>query len=250
MKKNYWKVVDEIIRQSDLVLNILDSRFYNETRNEVIEKKLRDYRKKFIFVLNKSDTVSKNDLKKAFKGLRNASAVIAISTRERHGKLKLLRTITYLIKKRPIIIGVVGYPNTGKSSVINYLAGRKKARTSPEAGFTKGKQWINLSRNIRLIDTPGVIPSKEKSKMELALKSAVTRVEDAEETAAEIIRIIIRKRKFNTLKKRYGIKESINPSIILEMIAKSKNKLKKKGELDLDGAAKMVIHDWQKGKLK
>jgi len=188
--------------------------------------------------------------KKAFKGLRNASAVIAISTRERHGKLKLLRTITYLIKKRPIIIGVVGYPNTGKSSVINYLAGRKKARTSPEAGFTKGKQWINLSRNIRLIDTPGVIPSKEKSKMELALKSAVTRVEDAEETAAEIIRIIIRKRKFNTLKKRYGIKESINPSIILEMIAKSKNKLKKKGELDLDGAAKMVIHDWQKGKLK
>ena len=53
VKARYWKIVDEILRKSDIILNILDARFPNETRNEVIEKKMKDYGKKFIFILNK-----------------------------------------------------------------------------------------------------------------------------------------------------------------------------------------------------
>src|SRR3989344_4460278 len=163
VKSKYWKIVDEILRKSYIILNVIDARLYNETRNTIIEGKLRGYGKRFIFVLNKSDLVSKNDLFKAVRELDKITITIPVSCRERHGKLRLIKEITRSVKKRPMTIGVVGYPNTGKSSVINYLKGRKAARTSSIAGFTKGIQWINLSKNIRLIDTPGVIPFIEKN---------------------------------------------------------------------------------------
>ncbi len=249
VKSKYWKIVDEILRKSDIILNILDARYYNETRNEVIEKKMRDYGKKFIFVLNKSDLISLNSLKEAFDNLKDISITVPISCRDRRGKLRLIRAITQSVKRRPMTIGVVGYPNTGKSSIINYLVGRKKARTSPVAGFTRGIQWINLSKNIKLIDTPGVIPSKEKQESDLALKSALTNIKDSEEVAYKIIDILIKKNK-KLLESRYNIKVRLESFETLKEIAKSKGKLKKGGLPDLESAARLIVNDWQKGKLK
>ena len=78
VKRRYWDLVDEILRKSDIILNILDSRFYNETRNPKIEEKLRAYRKKFIFILNKSDLVSLTKLQEAFDELSKFAAVSPI----------------------------------------------------------------------------------------------------------------------------------------------------------------------------
>ncbi len=249
VKTRYWKIVDEILRKSDIILNVLDSRFYNETRNEVIENKMRDYGKKFIFILNKSDLVSLNELHQAFDNLKEISLTVPVSCKDRRGKLRLIKAITSSVKKRPMTIGVVGYPNTGKSSIINYLIGRKKARTSPVAGFTRGMQWINLSKNIKLIDTPGVIPSKEKKESDLALKSALTNIEDHEEVAYKILENLIRKNK-KILENKYNIKVKKDILETLKEIAKSKGKLKKGGVLDLESASRMIVNDWQKGKLK
>ena len=146
-------------------------------------------------------------------------------------------------------IGVVGYPNTGKSSVINYLVGKKSARTSPVAGFTRGIQWIKLSRNFKLIDTPGVIPLQERSEADLAMKATLTSIQDPETVAVQLISTILQKNK-KLLEKKYSIKPKQKPEEVLEQIAEAKKKLKKKGELDIESAARMVINDWQKGKLK
>ena len=190
-KSKYWRVVDEILRKSDLILDILDSRFYEETRNKEIEERIRRYGKKFIFILNKSDLISRKKMLDAVKILNEIAPVIPVTCKERHGKLKLIALITKLIRKRPMIIGVVGYPNTGKSSVINYLSGRKKAKTSPVAGYTRGMQWIKLSKNFKLIDTPGVIPFREKDEAELALKSCLTNIKDPENVACKIIDFLL-----------------------------------------------------------
>ena len=55
-------------------------------------------------------------------------------------------------------VGVLGYPNTGKSSIINALKGRASAPTSPVSGYTKGMQWIRASKRMYLLDPPGVFP--------------------------------------------------------------------------------------------
>ena len=249
VKRRYWDLVDEILRKSDIILNILDSRFYNETRNPKIEEKLRAYRKKFIFILNKSDLVSMNKLQQAFDELSKFATVVPISCRERRGKIRLIKAITRSVKKRPMTIGIVGYPNTGKSSVINYLSGKKSARTSPVAGFTRGIQWIKLSKNFKLIDTPGVIPLQEKSEADLAMKATLTAIQDPEIVAIKLISGLLIKNK-KVLEKRYSIKSKQKPEEVLEQIAVVKKKLKKHGELDTENAARMIINDWQKGKLK
>ncbi len=249
VKRKYWDVVDEILRKSDIILNILDSRFYNETRNKKIEEKIRAYRKKFIFILNKSDLVSMNKLQKAFNELSKFAKVVPVSCRERRGKIRLIKAITHSVKKRPMTIGVVGYPNTGKSSVINYLTGKKAARTSPVAGLTRGVQWIKLSKNFKLIDTPGVIPLDEKEEADLAIKSTLTSIQDPEIVAIKILSLILAKNK-KILEKKYSIKPKQKPEEILEQIAEAKKKLKKHGELDTETTSRLIINDWQKGKLK
>ena len=249
VRKRYWSVVDDILRKCDIVLCVLDSRFYNETRNKIIEDKIKRYGKRSILVLNKSDLVPMKELRKAYEELSDDSVVIPISCRERRGKLKLIKAITSTVNKRPMSIGVVGYPNTGKSSVINYLAGRKKARTSSVAGFTRGMQWIRLSANIRIIDTPGVIPASEKNESDLVIKAALTNTKEFEESACKIIQFFIRKNK-KVLEKKYDIKMKNNPVEVLTEIAISKGKLKKQGIPDIEGAARLLVNDWQKGKLK
>lgn len=249
LRIKYWGVVDEILRKSDLILNILDSRFYNETRNKKIEEKIKAYGKKYILVLNKSDLVSMEKLTEAFDELSRKAITIPLSCRERKGKVRLIKAITRSVKKRPMIIGVVGYPNTGKSSVINYLTGRKKARTSSVAGFTRGIQWVKVSKNIKLIDTPGVITDEERDESGLAIKDALTKIDDYEHVASKILDILIRTNK-KVLEKRYEIKIKRDALSTLKEIAISKHKLKKGGELDLEGASRLIVNDWQKGKLK
>ena len=250
VKARYWKIVDEILRKSDIILNILDARYPEETRNEVIEKKMKDYGKKFIFILNKSDLVSLKQLTETYDSLKSIAPTAPVSCRDRRGKLRLIKLITSSVRKRPMAIGVVGYPNTGKSSIINYLVGRKTARTSPVAGFTRGMQWIRLSENIKLIDTPGVIPTKEREETDLALKSALTNIKDYEDVAYKILDLLIKKNKKH-LEKIYNIKVNNNDPIeTLKEIAHIKGKLKKGGEPDIDGASRLIVNDWQKGKLK
>ena len=230
-----WVVVDRIIRNSDLILNVLDARFPDKTMNSIIAGRIRSAGKKFFYILNKSDLVEIEQIKRAINYLRDEAPVVAFSAKEQTGKGKLLDFIKRFAKerKKSIRVGVVGYPNTGKS---------------PIAGFTKGKQWIRLTPDILLIDTPGVIPTKEKSEVELVMKDAVTQVEDPEGVATELLDKLCKKNKL-AIEQFYNIEVKDDPYETLEAIAKAKHKLKKGGLLDLDAAGRMVIEDWQRGKL-
>jgi len=161
-----------------------------------------------------------------------------------------------LVKKRRygnyIKVGVIGYPNTGKSSVINVLVGFKEvAKTSPIAGLTRGVQWIKGKDNIMFLDTPGVIPVDEKDETEQALMSVIdpNKLVNPELAAMRIIQLFLDYNK-RSLEKFYDVKiESVDTFEILLEIGKGKNLLRKGGKVDEIRTALMIIRDWQKGDL-
>src|SRR5690606_29148642 len=134
----------EVIRISDVVLEVLDSRFIDETRHPGLEEEVRNAGKKLVFVLNKADLVDIEELKNSGK-LDEIKQYVFFSSVKKVGKRSLRERIAIEAKRnnkehKIAHVGVFGYPNTGKSSLINYLSGKGAAGISAQAGFTKGMQ--------------------------------------------------------------------------------------------------------------
>ena len=162
-KGKYPDILQNIIKESDIILQVLDSRFPEDTRNKEVEKQIKQLKKQIIFILNKVDLTTSSNIKKHSYLKPN----VPISCIKRQGSKKLRDLIKQLSKKiktdEKIKVGVIGYPNTGKSSLINFLIGKSSAGTGSEAGFTKGIQKLKLDSNTVLLDSPGVIPKSEYS---------------------------------------------------------------------------------------
>ncbi|MBT4174157.1 GTPase RsgA [archaeon] len=237
--KPFWPAVNKVIKYSNIIIEVLDARFPELTRNQEIEDKIK--RKKLILVLNKCDLVDKKEVE-AWAKEHNA---LFVSATKRLGTTMLKRKIISLSKGKTTV-GVLGYPNTGKSSIINVLAGRRAAKTSPQSGYTKGRQLIRMSPNIYLFDTPGVLPYKEKDELKHSLTSTkdFTKVKDPETVAFELIKL-----KKTTIQKFYKL-ESDDPEELLEELGQKLGKLKKGGKVNFDATARIILKDWQRGKIK
>ncbi len=237
---NFWEVVNKVIRNSDVVLHIVDARLPQLSQNQEICSKLHG--KKSILVLNKCDLLSRKALDRLRSKFRKA---VFISARDKLGTTILKRRILELGAKDTVIVGVVGYPNTGKSSVVNALAGKGKAKTSPESGYTKGFQYISAGR-IKLMDTPGVIPFKDDDEYVQSIIGArdFTQVKDPEYVALRLIEDMQ-----DMISEHYGIKRD-DPDVMLELIAKKKHLLAKGGVPDTEKASRMLLKDWQRGKIR
>jgi hypothetical protein len=243
-KRTFWDIVNKVINESDVVLEVLDARLIDETRNKEIEEKIERANKKLIQVVNKIDLVDIDSIKEKLKELTNP---VFIASKEKLGTTILKNKILEVGRKEKVIVGVVGYPNTGKSSVINALAGGRKALTSPTAGFTRGIQKIKASERIILLDTPGVFPFEEKDEIKLALIGSKNpqEIKDPDLVSIELI-----KSQNGRIERHYGVETNKDPEQTLEAIAKKTNMLKKGGIPDIDRAARMIIMDWQRGKIK
>jgi len=249
----FLKRVQNVIQQSDIVLEIVDARFPQQTRNLSLEQSIISKGKKLIIVLNKTDLISKNSAKKIKQDLSREHPVVFISAVKRQGQSILRNEILRYVKKSEITVGVIGYPNTGKSSLVNMLRGKKVAKTSLKAGFTQGEQWIKLGKNIKLVDTPGIIPFEEREESMLVLIGAKSseQVKDPV-SAAEIIIMHLLEHNKSGLEKNFGIEitDADDPEKVLEKIAVSRKRLLKGGIADILGVAKQLIRDWHKGKLR
>jgi len=149
--------------------------------------------------------------------------------------------------KPQICVGFIGYPNAGKSSVINTLRSKKVCRVAPIAGETKVWQYITLMKRIYLIDCPGVVYDVGDSDADIVLKSVV-RVENLK-TPEDFIPTVLSRVKSEYLTRTYGIQEFTDHEDFLTKMAKRYGRLLKKGEPDLVTVAKMVLNDWQRGKI-
>ena len=248
MPASFWYIVNKVLKESDILLEVLDARHVEQTRNMEIEDKVIKRRKPLIFVLNKCDLSNKNDME-AWKAKLKHS--VFVSATQKLGTTILMHEIirtakTFYKKKEKVIIGVIGYPNTGKSSVINSLVGRKSAKTSSISGYTKAKQLIKLTGNIYLMDTPGVFPYKEDDELK---KITVGSVDIGKVKEPDLVAMDIIKRMGGKIEEFYGV-EKADPGAVLESIAVKMNRLKKGGRPDTYTVSKKIIQDVQKGKVK
>lgn len=280
----YWDVVKRIIEESDVVLEILDSRLVEASRNKHLEKMIADSGRPKIFVINKADLVHRQVLEKDIEklGQDSFSGVVYFSNKKRNTVKNLLAKIkqafdehgkrpeifyrktasreekTHRIAKADIVVGVVGYPNVGKSSIINALCFKKKAQVSSKAGTTHGIHWISAGNGIKFIDTPGVIPLEHTDETKLALISSKNpeKLKEPDVAAAKIIELFIKNDKMSKIEDFYKLKielsddEKQNPYNIIEEIAKKKGHLKKGGVPDDMKVSLNIVRAWQRGELK
>jgi ribosome biogenesis GTPase A len=244
----YPALLKQVIEISDIVLEILDARFSKEMKNKEIEKLIENKGKKVIYVLNKSDLTRKRDQRlnpRVFVSCKNRTGIS-----ELRNKIKMeARKIKKIEKFDCVNVVVIWYPNTCKSSLINLLIGKASAKTGSEAGFTKGVQKLRLSRDIHLLDSPGVIPADEYSmtnKNKIAQHVKVggrshNQIKDPELALNEIV-----KTNKKDLEKFYKI-EFGDAEDLVEKIGKKKGFLKKHGEVNSDQSARAILKDWQLG---
>jgi nuclear GTP-binding protein len=165
--------------------------------------------------------------------------------------IQLLRQFSRLhADKRQISVGFVGYPNTGKSSIINALRKKAVCTVAPIPGQTKVWQYVALMKRIYLIDCPGVVPhAPGDSEADIVLKG-VCRIENISAPEDHIQALLDRVQERH-LVRTYGtaVLGHTGAEDFLERLAKQTGRLLKGGEADVRTAAKMVLHDWLKGKI-
>lgn len=246
MPSSFWEIVKEVILESDILLEVLDARFVDQTRNKELEAKILQEKKALIFVINKCDLAEKNSLEMWKRKLKNS---VFVSARGHLGTLILYKKILSVANarfpnKEKVVIGVVGYPNTGKSSVINALKGKHSAKTSPVSGFTRAKQLLKLSDKIYLLDTPGVFSYQEKDEVKLALTASmdVHKLKDPEGAALEILEM------HPEIGEQFHLEGDAEE--VLAGFAKKWNQLLKGGKPDTVSAAKRLLIEIQKGNIR
>lgn len=282
-RRAYLSELKKVIEASDVVLQILDARDPMSSRASrgVEELILSHADKRMVLVLNKIDLVPKQAVQGWLTYLRRSHPTVAIkagtgrqqssssssSTIGRakgenalnstsavgmDGLLHLLKNYARVMdsKKGSITVGLIGYPNTGKSSIINSLKRARAVGVSSTPGFTTSMQEVVLDKNIRLIDSPGVVfCDDEGASADVSLKNCVDPGSIPDPVAA--IKALLARCSQRSLMMAYAIPAfpSNDESIFLGMIAKKYGKLLKGGIPDKVAAARCVLHDWNNGKV-
>ncbi|CAK5111129.1 unnamed protein product [Meloidogyne enterolobii] len=289
--RTYASEVRKTIENADILIEVLDARDPIGSRSPKIEKLVIDKGKRLVLLLNKIDLVPKENVKKWLLYFRNYLPTIAFkaSVQEQTQKLgrfshsnllsasnsskcvgadlvmKLLGNYCRVKDiKTSIRVGVIGFPNVGKSSVINSLKRKRSCQTGATPGLTRQMQEIQLDKHICLIDSPGVVLESKKNGensdlAELALKNAV-RVETLSDPCTPV-KAVLRRCSVKMLMLHYNIPEFDDCDSFLALLAKRSGRMKKGGRPDLNAAAKQVfnffnlkkifkvLNDWNSGKL-
>ncbi|KFQ36869.1 Nucleolar GTP-binding protein 2, partial [Merops nubicus] len=253
--KRIWGELYKVIDSSDVVVQVLDARDPMGTRSPHVESYLKKEKhwKHLIFVLNKCDLVPTWATKRWVAVLSQEYPTLAFhaSLTNPFGKgafIQLLRQFGKLHSdKKQISVGFIGYPNVGKSSVINTLRSKKVCNVAPIAGETKVWQYITLMRRIFLIDCPGVVYPSGDSETDIVLKGVV-QVEKIK-SPEDHISAVLERAKPEYIRRTYKIDSWKDTEEFLEKLASRTGKLLKGGEPDIQTVSKMVLNDWQRGRI-
>lgn len=266
------RLLAENIKLVDVVVELVDSRIPYSSRNPEIDKLISG--KPRVIIGNKKDLA--DPVQNSFWANYYAKQGIRIyytDCKSGGGQKEVIKAINELMaektarylekgRKAPIIKAmIVGIPNVGKSSLINKFAGANVAVTGDKPGVTRSKQWLKMSDNIYLLDTPGLLWPKFDDQIvgyKLAATGAIKNdVLDVQEIAIYLIRIIS-KYYPDILKDKYSIEISDEkagfPSFeegleMLENFGRKRGCVVKKGEIDLYRASMYLLDDYRKGKF-
>jgi len=241
----FWPVVLNVLRNSDVVLLVVDARVPSVAQNSEILDKCDKMEKRLVLVFNKIDLVSGDILKELKAEYPDSFFVSAL---KKNGVKNLKQGLVEMAeewKRDSLRVGIVGYPNAGKSALINVLVPGSDLKVKNVSGTTKKTAWIRNGA-LRIMDSPGVIPAGD-GKIALGLTSSKDphKMKNVESVAFSLLRM---DRVGKSVRDFYGVSEEEDYDAF-EAIGKVKGFLLKGGIVDEDRTAIRIVEDWQKGKI-
>ena len=262
------RLIEADLKHVDVVLQLLDARIPFSSQNPEIQRLAE--KKPCLYVLNKADLADPAVTAQwmaHFK--RQGAGCVAVSSKSRGAaaavRQQLEQELSWLIEKRArkgiqgasIRVMVVGIPNVGKSSLINRLAGGKRAKVEDRPGVTRAQQWVPLGKDAELLDMPGVLWPKFEDPLvgeRLAFTGAVKdEIIDTQLLAMRLLAFLKDTGYAKLLAARYKLEESeiapLDGYRLLLAIGKKRGMLLPGGEIDLQRAASTVLDEYRGGKL-
>ena len=261
------KVIKECLSQVDIVLELLDARIPYSSKNPEIDKLIGDKPK--LTVLTKATLASPQSSarwQEYYEKLGKKTVIIdstlgigidSLSSAVREIlKEKIERYREKGMEGRALKAMIVGIPNVGKSSLINRLAGAKKAKVENRPGVTLAKQWVQTEIGIDLLDMPGVLwPKFEDNTVgeNLAITGAIRdAILDTEEIAMILCSRLMKVApdKFMT---RYKLAEAETEGLdsydLFELVGRKRGFLISGGEVNHKRCADMLLDEFRGGKI-
>uniref|UniRef100_A0A8D2P3T1 Guanine nucleotide-binding protein-like 3 n=1 Tax=Zosterops lateralis melanops TaxID=1220523 RepID=A0A8D2P3T1_ZOSLA len=261
-KKNAATIKDKVLEASDVVLEVLDARDPMGCRCPQLEQAVTcsGGNKKLLLVLNKIDLVPKDNVEKwlnylkkefptvAFKSATMTKDKTMVRVTKRRARVDFSETSQYFGSKcllrllqeycktqdKAIQVGVVGFPNVGKSSIINSLKGKRACNVGLARGVTKSVQTVHLDKQTKMLDSPSIVADHSNSALALALRSII----DPEGSDSADVMM------------HYNIPDFRDPEDFLSLLAQKRGMLKKGGVPDIENTAKLVLCDWTGARIK
>lgn len=261
------RLMESNLKLVDVVVELVDARIPQSSRNPEIDKIIGN--KPRVILLNKCDIANMGATKKWIEHFKKQGIpAVAIDCKNGRGLSDIEGAVKSVLKdelekrerkgnaSQPIRMMIVGIPNVGKSSLINKLAGSKKAKVEDRPGVTRGKQWVKLENGIELLDMPGVLWPKFEDPLvgeKLAFIGSVKDdVIDVEYMAMRLL-YLFNKQYPDTMMQRYKINEGetdgLEPYDLLELVGKKRGMLISGGQINTERAAITVMDEYRQGLL-
>ena len=261
------RMMKECLGEVDIILELLDARIPYSSKNPEIEKLIGD--KPRITILTKSTLANDNISKKwAEKFNKDGIKTVIIDSTQNIGIDNLARAVREVLADkiqryeakgmhgRKLKAMIVGIPNVGKSSLINRIAGAKKAKVEDRPGVTMTKQWVPTEIGLDLLDMPGVLwPKFEDSTVgeNLALTGAIRdKILDTEELAMILCSrmMSVAREAFMT---RYKLTddevEGLDSYDLFELVGRKRGFLISGGQINHQRCAEMLLDEFRGGKI-
>lgn len=263
--------IEEDLKIIDVVVELLDARIPVSSRNPDIKYLTKNKRK--IILLNKADLADDAINKKWVEKLSKEAPVILTDSNSGRGVEKVTKKVEELMAdetarqaakgriNKTIRVMILGIPNVGKSSFINRISKKTSMEVGNRPGVTKSKQWIRISKNQELLDTPGVLWPKFQNN-EIALNLAFTGtikddILERVEIAYELLKVLHKDYKKN-LQERYKISDEEMKEIethtnyiyeLMQVIGKKRGALVSGGNTDDEKVARIILDDFRNCKI-
>eukprot|EP01071_Lankesteria_metandrocarpae_P002052 Lankesteria_metandrocarpae@DN2041_c0_g1_i1.p2 len=284
---NFRKEFNLVVQEADVILKVLDARDPNGCRSKKAESYVLSEGKHLVFILTKIDLVPKDVAREWLTYLRRYAPTVPFKSLIGHkgstraklsndnpltasdsqlqsntqvlGVTQLLDVLKNYSRvsgtkggsKMALTVGLVGYPNVGKSSIINSLRRDSRAvSVGAEAGLTRSLQRVQIDKKLLLIDSPGVVFEAESgtaASAAVALRNA-TKVSNITDPVT-VTTAILAKVAPDVLLRHFRIPMFSSPNEFITHVARVRGKYLRGGAPDVDNAARHVITEWQTGKI-